>query len=119
MAAAKAGANISVLPGSASACSRCGAQQRVHHDARAPGDCRDLVDGRLPGAAGQRGQAVAARGQRGRGLQLRRPRDGQPRTSRAICRTCAPVSSPPSISPAAASRRKETRAQSSIQRSRP
>ena len=31
-------------------------------------DRRDLVDSRLPGAAGQDGQAVAARGQRGRRL---------------------------------------------------
>jgi hypothetical protein len=53
-------------------------QQRGHHDHRAAqGDRRDLVDRRLPGAAGQHDQAVAAGGQRGRGLHLRRPQDGQ------------------------------------------
>ena len=63
-------------------------QQRGHHDHRAAqGDRRDLVDRRLPGAAGQHDQAVAAGGQRGRGLHLRRPA-GRRRagTSRAVGR---------------------------------
>ena len=52
-------------------------QQRGHHHRRAAqGDRGDLVDGRLPGTAGQDGQAVPAVGQRGGRLQLTGPQLG-------------------------------------------